>query len=107
VAGVFISSPHRPINLTLTINWANFAASGAPRAWFKGQGPVQGFFGIVKSLGAAHMATMAAVSAALIGFFSFVMLQVTAPQMVPRFTDLSVDDSASIIKDLERQGTPI
>src|ERR1700674_2304889 len=49
------------------------------------------------------MAAMAAVTLALIGFFSFLMLQMTAPQMVPLFTDLSVEDSASIIKDLERQ----
>ena len=64
---------------------------------------MQGFFDFVKSLGAARMAAMAAVTLALIGFFSFLMIQMTAPQMVPLFTDLSVDDSASIIKDLERQ----
>lgn len=49
------------------------------------------------------MAAMAAVTLALVGFFSFLMIQMTTPQMVPLFTDLSVDDSASIIKDLERQ----
>src|SRR5215831_15889074 len=49
------------------------------------------------------MAAMAAVTLALIGFFSFLMIRMTTPQMVPLFTDLSVDDSASIIKDLERQ----
>jgi flagellar M-ring protein FliF len=52
------------------------------------------------------MAAMAAVTLALIGFFSFVMLQMTSPQMVPLFTDLSVDDSGSIVKDLERQAVP-
>jgi flagellar M-ring protein FliF len=57
----------------------------------------------MKSLGAARMAAMAAVTLALIGFFSFLMVQMTTPQMVPLFTDLSVDDSASIVKDLERQ----
>jgi flagellar M-ring protein FliF len=67
---------------------------------------VQGFFDFMKSLGAARMAAMAAVTLALIGFFSFVMIQMTTPQMVPLFTDLSVDDSASIIKDLERQAIP-
>jgi len=65
---------------------------------------VQGFFDFVKSLGAARMAAMAAVTLALIGFFSFLMIRMTTPQMVPLFTDLSMDDSASIIKDLERQG---
>jgi len=49
------------------------------------------------------MAAMAAVTLALIGFFSFLMIRMTAPQMVPLFTDLSVEDSASIVKDLERQ----
>jgi flagellar M-ring protein FliF len=49
------------------------------------------------------MAAMAAVTLALVAFFSFVMIQMTTPQMVPLFTDLSVEDSASIIKDLERQ----
>ncbi len=65
---------------------------------------MQGFFDFVKSLGAARMAAMAAVTLALIGFFSFLMIRMTTPQMVPLFTDLSMDDSASIIKDLERQG---
>jgi len=43
------------------------------------------------------------VTLALIGFFSFLMIRMTTPQMVPLFTDLSVEDSASIVKDLERQ----
>lgn len=64
---------------------------------------MQGFFDFMKSLGAARMAAMAAVTLALIGFFSFLMVQMTTPQMVLLFTDLSVEDSASIIKDLERQ----
>jgi flagellar M-ring protein FliF len=67
---------------------------------------VQGFFDFVKSLGAARMAAMAAVTLALIGFFSFLMIQMTTPQMVPLFTDLSADDSGSIVKDLERQAVP-
>jgi len=57
----------------------------------------------VKSLGAARLAAMAAVTLTLIGFFSFLMVRMTTPQMVPLFTDLSLDDSASIAKDLDRQ----
>ena len=64
---------------------------------------MQGFFVFLKSLGAARMAAMAAVTLALIGFFSFLMIWMTAPQMVPLFTDLTLDDSAAIAKDLERQ----
>jgi flagellar M-ring protein FliF len=47
---------------------------------------------------------MAAVALTLTGFFAFLMIRVTTPQMVPLFTDLPLDDSASIIKDLDRQG---
>lgn len=47
---------------------------------------------------------MAAVTLALIGFFAFLMVRMTTPDLVPLFTDLSVEDSGSIIKDLERQG---
>ncbi len=53
---------------------------------------MQGFFDFVKSLGAARMAAMAAVTLALIGFFSFLMIRMTTPQMVPLFTDLSMDE---------------
>jgi flagellar M-ring protein FliF len=49
---------------------------------------------------------MVAVTAALIGFFSFVIMRVTTPQMTTLFTDLSVEDSAGIVKDLERQAIP-
>src|SRR5438445_7184702 len=49
---------------------------------------------------------MIAVTAALVGFFAFVIMRVTTPQMTTLFTDLSVEDSSGIIKDLERQGIP-
>src|ERR1700730_16035983 len=47
---------------------------------------------------------MVAVTIALVGFFAFLILRVTAPQMTPLFTDLSYEDSSAIVKDLERQG---
>src|SRR5262249_60531469 len=46
---------------------------------------------------------MGAVTVALIGFFAFLMMRVTAPQMVPLFTDLSLQEAGAIVKDLERQ----
>src|SRR5256714_1783689 len=49
---------------------------------------------------------MVAVTTALISFFAFVIMRVTTPQMTTLFTDLSVEDSSGIIKDLERQGIP-
>jgi flagellar M-ring protein FliF len=67
---------------------------------------VQAFASFLKSLGAARIVAMGAVTVALVGFFAYLILRVTAPQMVPLFTDLSVEDSSAIIKDLERQGIP-
>jgi flagellar M-ring protein FliF len=49
---------------------------------------------------------MVAVTTALIAFFAFVIMRVTTPQMTTLFSDLSVEDSSGIIKDLERQAIP-
>jgi flagellar M-ring protein FliF len=49
---------------------------------------------------------MVAVTAALIGFFGFLIMRVTTPQLVTLFTDLSYEDSSAIIKELERQAIP-
>jgi flagellar M-ring protein FliF len=65
---------------------------------------VRGFLEFAKTLGAPRIAAMAAVTIALVGFFAFLILRVTAPQMTPLFTDLSYEDSAAIVKELERQG---
>jgi len=66
--------------------------------------PVQGLLDFLKSLGAARIAAMCAVTVALVGFFGFLILRVTAPQMTPLFTDLTLEDSTAIVKELERQG---
>lgn len=65
---------------------------------------MQGLADFLKGIGAARFGAMLAVTAALVGFFAFVIMRVTTPQMTTLFTDLSVEDSSSIIKDLERQG---
>ncbi len=49
---------------------------------------------------------MLAVTLALIGFFAFVIMRVTTPQMTTLYTDLSFEDSSSILKELERQAIP-
>src|SRR6201985_3171581 len=49
---------------------------------------------------------LVAVPAALIVFFSFVIMRVTTPQLTTLFTDLSTEDSSGIIKELERQAIP-
>ena len=67
---------------------------------------MQGLVEFLKSLGAARIAAMVAVTVALIGFFAFLIMRMTAPQMTMLFSDLSLEDSSAIIKDLERQAIP-
>jgi flagellar M-ring protein FliF len=67
---------------------------------------VQGIVEFLKSLGAARIAAMVAVTVALVGFFAFLILRMTAPQMTMLFSDLSLEDSSAILKDLERQAIP-
>ncbi len=67
---------------------------------------MQGLAAFLKGLGASRLMAMVAVTAALIGFFAFVIMRVTTPQMTTLFTDLSTEDSSGIIKDLERQAIP-
>ena len=67
---------------------------------------MQGLVAFLKGLGASRLMAMVAVTAALIGFFAFVIMRVTTPQMTTLFTDLTTEDSSAIIKDLERQAIP-
>jgi flagellar M-ring protein FliF len=60
----------------------------------------------VRTLGAARLAAMAAVTVALVGFFIVVGMRVTAPTMAPLFTELSMEDSNRVLKELESQGIP-
>ena len=64
---------------------------------------MQGLVEFAKTLGGPRIAAMGAVTIALIGFFAFLMMRVTAPQMTPLFTGLSMEDSASIAKELDRE----
>jgi flagellar M-ring protein FliF len=67
---------------------------------------VQGLVEFAKTLGGPRIAAMSAVTIALIGFFAFLMMRVTAPQMTPLFTGLSLEDSASVAKELDHEAVP-
>jgi len=67
---------------------------------------VNGFVGFLRSFGAGRIAAMLAVVLALVGFFAFTIVRFSQPQMVALFTDLSMTDSAAIIKELEQQNVP-
>jgi flagellar M-ring protein FliF len=65
---------------------------------------VQGLAEFFKTLGVPRLIAMGVVTAGLIAFFAFIMVRVTSPTMTMLFSDLSQEDSAAIVKDLERQG---
>jgi flagellar M-ring protein FliF len=67
---------------------------------------VQAFVSFFRTLGPTRIIAMGAVTIGLMAFFAFLIARATQPQLTPLFTDLSVDDSSAIIKDLERQGIP-
>jgi flagellar M-ring protein FliF len=67
---------------------------------------VQGLLDFLKGLGAIRLAAMGAVTIGLIAAFAFMIFRFTEPEMSPLFTDLSVDDSAAIIKQLDAQAVP-
>ena len=64
---------------------------------------MKGVVDFIKALGPTRIAAMFAVTIGLVGFFAFIILRFTAPQMTPLFTDLTMEDSAAIIKELDRQ----
>jgi len=59
---------------------------------------------LVTKLGPARLAAMAAVTLTLIGFFAFIILRVSRPDMGVLFSDLSMQDSAAVIRDLDARG---
>jgi flagellar M-ring protein FliF len=65
-----------------------------------------GLVQFLRSFGAGRIAAMIAVTLGLIGFFAFVMIRFTTPDMTPLFTDLSLSDSAAIVKELDQQAVP-
>lgn len=60
----------------------------------------------VKALGPARLAAMGAVAAGLVGFFIFLMLRFSQPQLAVLYTDLTFDDSLQVVKKLEGMNIP-
>jgi len=52
-------------------------------------------------LGLARIAAMVVVAIMLLGFFAFIMFRFSSPQMAPLYSDLSFDDSAAIVAELQ------
>ena len=59
---------------------------------------------LVTKLGPARIAAMAAVTLTLVGFFAFVILRVSRPDMGVLFSDLSMQDSSAVVRELDARG---
>lgn len=60
----------------------------------------------VKALGPARLAAMGAVALGLIGFFIFLALRLSQPQLSVLYTDLTYEDSLQIVRKLEAGNIP-
>lgn len=60
----------------------------------------------VNRLGLARVAAMAVVAALMLGFFAFLIMRASSPQMAPLYTGLSFEDSAAIVSELQSQNIP-
>lgn len=65
---------------------------------------MNGILEIVNRLGPQRLVAMGAVTLALIGFFAFVMTKMSSPGMGVLFSDLPIQDSNVIMRDLETRG---
>lgn len=61
---------------------------------------------LLGKLGVARIAAMAVVAVMILGFFAFIMIRSTTPQLAPLYTNLEFDDSAAIIAELGGMGIP-
>src|SRR5690606_1196846 len=49
---------------------------------------------------------MAVVAVLMLGFFAFLIMRASSPQMAPLYTGLSFEDSAAIVNELQSQNIP-
>ncbi|ACL60882.1 flagellar basal-body MS-ring/collar protein FliF [Methylobacterium nodulans] len=59
---------------------------------------------LVAKFGPARLAAMGAVTLTLVGFFAFVILRVSRPEMGVLYADLSMQDASAVIRDLDARG---
>lgn len=61
---------------------------------------------VLNRLGIARIAAMAVVAVMVLGFFGFIILRSTTPQMAPLYTNLELGDSSAIVSELNTMGIP-
>lgn len=64
---------------------------------------MNGLLEVFKRLGAARLAAMGVVALGLMGFFVYVIMRMSTPSMGLLFSDLTLEDSAQVVRELERR----
>ncbi|MDP1730056.1 MAG: flagellar basal-body MS-ring/collar protein FliF [Devosia sp.] len=64
---------------------------------------MNGLLEFVNRLGLARIAAMAVVAVLMLGFFAFLIMRASSPQMAPLYTGLSLEDSAAVVSELQSQ----
>jgi flagellar M-ring protein FliF len=67
---------------------------------------VNGLTQLFNRLGLQRVAAMAVVAVLMLGFFAFLIMRASTPQMAPLYTGLSFEDSAAIVEELQKQNVP-
>jgi flagellar M-ring protein FliF len=65
---------------------------------------VNGVLDVVKKLGPQKLMALGAVTLALMAFFAFIIMRVTAPTMTTLFTDMNLQDSTAVTRELDQRG---
>ena len=60
----------------------------------------------INRLGLVRVAAMAVVAVLMLGFFAFLIMRASTPQMAPLYTGLSLEDSSAIVTELQSQNVP-
>jgi flagellar M-ring protein FliF len=67
---------------------------------------VNGLLQLFNRLGLQRIAAMAVVAVLMLGFFGFLIMRASTPQMAPLYTGLSLEDSSAIVSELEKDNVP-
>ncbi|RYE80771.1 MAG: flagellar M-ring protein FliF, partial [Hyphomicrobiales bacterium] len=60
----------------------------------------------INRLGLVRVSAMAVVAVLMLGFFAFLIMRASTPQMAPLYTGLSLEDSSAIVSELQSQSIP-
>jgi flagellar M-ring protein FliF len=67
---------------------------------------VNGLIQLFNRLGLQRVAAMAVVAVLMLGFFAFLIMRASTPQMAPLYTGLTMEDSSAIVGELQKQNIP-